>query len=70
MSWQSIETSPKDVSVLVCAPGHEPVSARRVSRYGADIWVTSADLFECFYPGLQFEPTHWMPLPATPESRP
>lgn len=61
--WMPIATAPQDTPVLVVAAGHEPTSAALVNACGVMAWHTNAELFECFYPVVQFDPTHWHPLP-------
>lgn len=58
-------------AVIVWAKGYEPVSAIQwevdTGYPGARMrWGTSADLSECPYPYIGFEPTHWQPLPEPP----
>ena len=61
--WQPIETAPKDgTKVIVCIAGKEYNSDCAFWRRG--YWV--------IYKGsvliiLEFEPTHWMPLPTPME---
>lgn len=66
MSWQPIETAPHDMPVLVSVPGRGVFSAINVEAYGTRQWRTNADLFECFYPQIQGDPSHWMPIPEPP----
>ena len=69
--WQTIETAPKDKFLLLCGPsGYTTTPWRKVtgimhSNYHAGRWIDHAndDLVD-----WGFEPTHWMPLPAPPES--
>jgi len=75
MSWQPIETAPKDGTVLILAAhdihGHsDPGGPRRIVRsaYWDDYLCSgrgewSASAFTTHYP-----PTHWMPLPDPPEA--
>lgn len=78
MTWQPIETAPKDgTSVLLCkeidADGNpidwsEDLKTAQVfvqvAAWWEDCWVVYCSLIED--PLLHFEPTHWMPLPDPP----
>ncbi len=58
--WQTIETAPKDVEILVNTPADGVVSS--VFKHGCWQKLTTV------YGGdLNNEPTHWMPLPDPPE---
>ena len=69
--WQTIETAPKDRLVLLCGPSGYTTTPLVFttgimrSNYHAGRWIDHAndDLVD-----WGFEPTHWMPLPTTPES--
>lgn len=69
--WQTIETAPKDKFVLLCGPSGYTTTPLVFttgimrSNYHAGRWIDHAndDLVN-----WGFEPTHWMPLPAPPES--
>jgi len=78
--WQPIETAPRDgTSILIhnnYAPGLENGVAHHcwagntlVASWWADDdngeWVVYIGLVED--PSVQFEPTHWMPLPDPPK---
>lgn len=62
MQWQPIETAPRDEYVLLHVPGEGPI----VGRYVPDRNLWLSDLVEQL--GIGGEPTHWMPLPESPES--
>jgi hypothetical protein len=72
VSWQPIETAPKDECVLVALDPECPFSGRdrvacaeRVGRYGGtthDEWKVSGTSEY-----LVSTPTHWMPLPEPPD---
>ncbi|MBX3634038.1 MAG: DUF551 domain-containing protein [Rubrivivax sp.] len=71
MEWQPIETAPKNVRVLVTrfpARTMPPINIARFStgalRRHEFPWKTMGSL------KLKYRPTHWMPLPAPPESAP
>ena len=69
--WRSVETAPKDRFVLLCGPSGYTTTPLVFttgimrSNYRAGSWIDHAndDLVD-----WGFEPTHWMPLPAPPES--
>lgn len=65
--WQPIATAPKDgTTILILA--EQDVS---VVRWHSD-WVCYADGVPAEYDGeitTAFRPTHWVPLPAPPETR-
>ncbi len=69
--WRSVETAPKDRFVLLCGPSGYTTTPLVFttgimhSNYHAGRWIDHAndDLVD-----WGFEPTHWMPLPAPPES--
>lgn len=69
--WQTIETAPKDKFLLLCGPSGYTTTPLVFttgimrSNYHAGRWIDHAnnDLVD-----WGFEPTHWTPLPAPPES--
>ena len=68
--WQTIETAPKDgTRILVfakCEPAHRYYGSARI--YVSE-WVAIPDPTEFSHwasDGIDFEPTHWMPLPPVP----
>ena len=69
--WMLIETAPKDKFVLLCGPSGYTTTPLVFttgimrSNYHAGRWIDHADddLMD-----WGFEPTHWMPLPTSPES--
>lgn len=80
MNWQPIDTAPKDGSaVLLCwavnADGEridwsaEPQTAgvfvQVASWRGEEGWIVYCDHVQD--PTLHFRPTHWMPLPESPQ---
>jgi hypothetical protein len=82
MSWQPIDTAPKDgTAVLLCraidADGN-PIDWRENSLgvfvqvaawwEGDDDWIVYCS--QAREPALHFEPTHWMPLPSPPDTQP
>jgi len=65
--WRDIETAPKDGSVFLAWPGEMEAcnAAVPTSWYvhpSVQGWVT--DAYDCGE--YEFNPTHWMPLPAPP----
>lgn len=70
-NWMPVETAPKDKFVLLCGPSGYTTTPLvfttgiMCSNYHAGRWIDHAndDLVD-----WGFEPTHWMPLPAPPES--
>jgi hypothetical protein len=69
MSWQSIETAPKETRVLGWCP-YEGISFPTVMAVVMDETTNEwwPDTWEATDNPIQ--PTHWMPLPAPPESQP
>lgn len=65
--WQSIEICPSDGRpVLVSAPGEEVCAAQWTKDGGESGWYPCGTILN--YRGwIQFQPTHWMPLPPAPE---
>lgn len=72
MTWQSIETAPKDGTeiLLHCINEDGANEGCVVSKFFQGEWVTFAALrLNCddSDPGDSLYPTHWMPLPPPPE---
>lgn len=65
MSWQPIETAPKDGTVVI---GYDP-SGAYATRSGFEFmrWL---DGQWCDPETHRMYPTHWMPLPDPPEQQP
>ena len=63
-TWQPIGTAPKDgTPVLLCCLTSISKQLLVVARYKLDQWIAGSILN-----GITVSyPTHWMPLPATPE---
>lgn len=64
--WQTIDTAPKDVWILVYMPGEDSMGAIHAARHST---IANGHLW---FIGHHFgsdlsKPTHWMPLPAPPE---
>lgn len=80
MSWQPIETAPKDgTAVFLCwaidSDGNridwtEDMTTAGVFVQAASWWDNEGWVVYCSMirePRLHFEPTHWMPLPEPPK---
>lgn len=64
MTWQPIETAPKDgTEVLVFGPRQD---GTYLAAYQYDDWWVAGPWDER-WTELLSPPTHWMPLPAPPE---
>lgn len=63
--WQPIATAPKDgTPILASVAGHEDIGAVQVARVKPQ-WSGWHSI-----PGdYHFRPTHWMPLPPTPQTK-
>jgi hypothetical protein len=59
MDWQPIETAPKFTELLLWDPVVGVVSTGE--WYENEGWLMTFD-------EIPFEPTHWMPMPAPPQS--
>ena len=70
--WQSIETAPKDRHILLLSSDGE----QRVCRHmialedGAENWIYGRRLGHNPIAFALLDATHWMPLPAPPETKP
>mgnify|MGYP006363913231 CR=1 FL=1 len=58
MEWQPIETAPKNGEEIIVFVNSKPAAA----KFAGNCWEITADLFECFYPQIHGNPTHWMKL--------
>jgi hypothetical protein len=67
MSWQPISTAPIDCHVLLFAPDEVPQIV--VGRWldSCELWDYVDELLSDAAPG-ELIPTHWMPLPPSPDS--
>ena len=64
--WQPIETAPKDgARVLLCASGGAVWMGHWIGRSGAHV-INGWTRFNCV--DIDWNPTHWMPLPSPPEA--
>lgn len=64
MSWQPIDTAPKDGTPILCyrpEVGFSPETGIDVLWWDMGAWMYNAE------PVIS-QPTHWMPLPAAPEA--
>lgn len=72
MSWQPIETAPKDRRILVVCMKATNSCKHRERRIEADFWHTrdkhGFDGFGKFNP-IGFPATHWMECPELPNSQ-
>jgi hypothetical protein len=59
--WQSIETAPKDGTVILAYRYQLGSLSWLIVMFnrGSDTWFD-------YYTGMQVFPTHWMPLPEPP----
>ena len=69
MTWQSIETAPRDGTRFLACKGYGGAivvgymgTVTRLSGIGERVEET----FRIFPSGLRWNPTHWMPLPPPP----
>jgi hypothetical protein len=75
-TWQPIETAPKDKDILVWGRGlHDPIAAfyKDATVPASSGWHYAMGGGRVRIPSefpMQFEFTHWMPLPSTPEEQP
>ena len=73
MSWQPIETAPKDGTLVILYGGYFGVSlgSWREDDYLAErgeMWLdNSYDEYSTGFASWPLEPSHWMPLPPPPE---
>ena len=73
LTWQPIETAPKDRPILLLVNGevlpglwHETPFREIRDSDGFYVGQHDAQAFWCAYVMGECEPTHWMPLPAPP----
>lgn len=69
MDWRPIETAPKDGTevLLYGRPPHKDDLTCYVGRWGT--WDSAGGPSDCWISGgPHYRPTHWMPLPAPPDS--
>ena len=65
MTWQPIETAPKDGAEFLGWRHGRIATARLVPRDDCEMWVFGGESFAFeVFPALR--PTHWMPLPPAP----
>lgn len=67
MTWQPIETAPKDGTVVLAITMEAQKPSARVSWFEGDGWVRiwKPEKFAGTGPA-RWWPTHWMPLPPPP----
>lgn len=69
MTWQSIETAPKDGSIVILS------IPRKIRSVYFGKWTKYIKTAEWTCEGLhynlnkKYQPTHWMPLPKPPEEQ-
>jgi hypothetical protein len=65
VAWQPISTAPKDGTLILGIYAHDP--ADNEPWYGLVRWTVGKDEWrDQFYDDEWMEPSHWMPLPASP----
>jgi hypothetical protein len=79
MTWQPIETAPKDGTPILVWNGSSFGFYTRAGDMGVAIWREQAlpgkDRWrwcaqDCCDGVTTYDPTHWMPLPGPPETKP
>jgi hypothetical protein len=72
-AWQPIETAPRDGTWVLLTGGEcfgeddgERTVVAQWDEYGGGTWHFA--WYDDGYYGAYYGPTHWMPLPAPPES--
>jgi hypothetical protein len=63
LSWQSIDTVPRDESILIFTPRWGPIIAEFSSEFGE--WLSRMQCPVALKEEDE-QPTHWMPLPVAP----
>ena len=67
MEWQPIETAPKDgTRIIVCRKS----TNKYIPMVGEDRWGEFGGAHCWARSNSETEPTHWMPLPQPPETKP
>jgi hypothetical protein len=68
MSWQPIETAPRDgTRILVYDPSESEGGPVLAAYWSDSVWWQDAWMvWDCRSDGWQVSPTHWMPLPSPP----
>ena len=64
--WQPIETAPYGEYVLIFCEGLDPTVARKADREST-VWLLAQTGDYAEGSGVDFEPTHWAPIPETPQ---
>ena len=72
MTWQTIDTAPKDGTVvLVFADQHiamlgriYPHNSIHTAKWNGEAWIVA--VYQDLGPSVSGPPTHWMPLPPIP----
>lgn len=72
--WQPIETAPDETPLLTINANVPGAIIPWVGSKDEDGWASFNMVFETYaakyQPHRKFSPTHWMPLPPPPESKP
>jgi hypothetical protein len=72
--WEPIETAPKDKAIMLCIAGWQPCCGRWWPfdscwvSFDWDGHFESDQEMSDYVARSSYEPTHWMPLPAPPET--
>ena len=67
--WQPIETAPRDKSILVFNElWGMSFGEIQVARLIDDTWYFDSGMLVIGEEGVEFFPTHWMPLPLPPST--
>jgi hypothetical protein len=74
--WRKISTAPKNgTPIITCVLGYEPaVGVRWVTYNERSRWSVDPETFmqeehfEEYFNVVSYDPTHWMPLPAPPNT--
>lgn len=72
MKWQPIETAPKDGEwILAYQPDYQILTCAHV-KIPARLSPTGGDIDGWYFGDMRklMQPTHWMPLPASPRDQP
>ena len=74
MTWQPIETAPKDGRGIILIDMGAPVPEAGIGYWAGDLWSCVDPSPEALADRATIQaitwlhPTHWMPLPAPPEN--
>lgn len=65
MNWQPIETAPKDGTQIL---GYTVWPALTAVRWAQESFYYGRPGWEDEFSNVEWQPTHWMPLPPPPEA--